>query len=112
VATNANSENARSRVEASSAGKREYGDERRFVKHLARLGWISPRYGLLSLGARLESYEMYISLIFIFRSGRGKLLMWEMGVFLQLVQINARSTKQILYAHPGNQSPSAIRNYK
>jgi hypothetical protein len=29
VATNANSENARSRTEASSAGKHEYGDEGR-----------------------------------------------------------------------------------
>jgi hypothetical protein len=40
---------------------------------LARLGcWISPFYGPFSLGARFETYEPFVSLIFQFFSGRGK----------------------------------------
>jgi hypothetical protein len=36
-------------------------------KYWARLGcWISPCYGLFSLGARFETYEPFISLIFNF----------------------------------------------
>jgi hypothetical protein len=35
--------------------------------------WISPCYGLFSLGARFETYEPLISLIFYSFSGRGKL---------------------------------------
>jgi hypothetical protein len=66
-------------MEVSSARKREYGDERRLVKHWARLGWISPHYGPLSLGARFEAYEMYISLFFVFSSGRGKMLIQGKG---------------------------------
>jgi hypothetical protein len=40
----------------------------------ARLGfWISPFYGPFSLGARFETYEEFISLIFQFSfSGRSK----------------------------------------
>jgi hypothetical protein len=34
--------------------------------------WISPRYGPFSFGARFETYEPFISLIFNFFSGRGK----------------------------------------
>jgi hypothetical protein len=52
---------------ARSAGKREYGDKGRTVKYWARLGcWISSCYGPFSLGARFESYEPFISLIFKF----------------------------------------------
>jgi hypothetical protein len=60
-----NSENARSRIEASSAGKCEYGGKGTGVKYWARLGcWTSPCYGPFSFGARLEVYEMFISLVF------------------------------------------------
>jgi len=61
-------------MEASSAGKREYGGKGRRVKYWARLGcWISPCYGPFSLGARFETYEPFISLILpFFFSGRGK----------------------------------------
>jgi hypothetical protein len=46
VATNANSENARSSMEACSAGKHEYRGKERCVKYWACLGsWISPCYG-------------------------------------------------------------------
>jgi hypothetical protein len=31
--------------------------------------------------------------------------------FVKLLQINARLTKRILYAHPRTQNPTAIRNY-
>jgi hypothetical protein len=58
-------------MEASIAGKREYGGKGRCVKHWARLGcWISSRYGQFSLGARFETYEPFISLIinFFFRA--------------------------------------------
>jgi hypothetical protein len=71
AATNANSENARSRMVASSAGKREYGGKGRSVKYWARLGcWISSCYGLFSLRARLETSEPFISLILHFWGGR------------------------------------------
>jgi hypothetical protein len=52
-------------MEASSVGKREYGDKGRWVKYWARLGcWISPCYGPFSLGADFENYKLFISLIF------------------------------------------------
>jgi hypothetical protein len=35
--------------------------------------WISPFYGLFSLGARFETYEQFISLILKFFSGHGEL---------------------------------------
>jgi hypothetical protein len=58
---------------ASSAGKREYGDKEGWVQYWVRLGcWISPCYGPFSLGARFETCEPFISLIFNFFSGRGK----------------------------------------
>jgi hypothetical protein len=67
VITNGNRENARSRKEASSMGKPEYGDKGRWVKYWALLGcWISPFYGPLSLGAHFETYKQFISLIFQF----------------------------------------------
>jgi len=51
--TNSNSENARSRMVVSFAGKRGCGDKGRWVKYWACLGcWISPFYGQFSLGAR------------------------------------------------------------
>jgi hypothetical protein len=54
-------------MEASFAGKREYGGKGRWVKFWARLGcWISSCYGPFSLGARFETYEQFISLIFNF----------------------------------------------
>jgi hypothetical protein len=60
-------------MEASSAGKREYGYKGRSVNYWARLGcWNSPCYGPLSLGARFEAYELFISFIFKHFSGRGK----------------------------------------
>jgi hypothetical protein len=65
VVTNANSEIARSRMEASSAGKREYGGKGRWVKYWAHLGfWISPCCSSLLLDVRFETYEPCISLIF------------------------------------------------
>ena len=72
--TNANSENARSRMVASSAGKRAYGDKRRWVKYWVRMGcWISPCHGPVSLGEGFETYKPFISLVFqFFFSGRGK----------------------------------------
>jgi len=58
MATNLNSENARRRMVASSAGKRGYRDKGRWVKCWVHLGcWISPCYGPFSLGARFETYE-------------------------------------------------------
>jgi hypothetical protein len=57
----------------NEVGKRENGDKGRRVEYWARLGyWISPRYGPFSLGARFETYEPFISLIFQFVSDRGK----------------------------------------
>jgi hypothetical protein len=57
---------------ARSAGKREYGGKGKRVKYWAHLGcWISPCYGPFSLGARFETCEQFISLIFNFFSGRG-----------------------------------------
>jgi hypothetical protein len=54
-------------MEASSAGKREYGGKEREVKYWARLGcWISPYYGPFSLGGRFEIYESFISSILNF----------------------------------------------
>jgi hypothetical protein len=65
-------------MEASSAGKCEYGGKRRRVKYWACLGcWISPSYGPSSLGMRFETYEPFISLIFQFFLGRSKLRMNE-----------------------------------
>jgi hypothetical protein len=62
-------------MEASSAGKREHGGKGRSVKYWARLGcWISPCYDS-SLGARFDTYEQFMPLIFnfsIFFSDRGK----------------------------------------
>jgi hypothetical protein len=64
VETNANGENARSRMEASSVGKREYRGKGRWVKYWAYLGcWISPCYDPFSAGVRFETYEPFISLI-------------------------------------------------
>jgi hypothetical protein len=57
-------------MEASSAGKREYGDKEIWVNYWARIGcWISPGYGPFSLGGRFETYEKFISLIFPFSFG-------------------------------------------
>jgi hypothetical protein len=53
-------------MEASSAGKREYG----LVKYWARLGcWISPCYDPLSNGGHFETYELFIYLTFQFLRG-------------------------------------------
>jgi hypothetical protein len=44
--------------------------QRKISQALARLGcWISPRYGPFSLGARFETYEPFIYLIFQFFGG-------------------------------------------
>ena len=75
AATNWISKNARSRMLASLRGSVGTGDKGRWVKYWARLGcWISPCYGLFSLGARFETNELFISLIFqnFFFSGRGQ----------------------------------------
>jgi hypothetical protein len=73
AATNANSENVRSRMEATSAGKRGYGDKGQRVRYWSRLGcWISPVYDPFSLGGRFETYEPIISLIFQFFFSCGK----------------------------------------
>jgi hypothetical protein len=54
-------------MEAISVGQREYGGKRRCVKYWIHLGcWISPSYGLFSLGGRFETYETFISLMFDF----------------------------------------------
>jgi hypothetical protein len=67
AATNANSENARSRMEASSVGKCEYGGKGRRVKYWARLDcWISLCYSPFLLGTCFETYEPFISLILNF----------------------------------------------
>jgi hypothetical protein len=57
-------------MEASSAGKREYGGKGRWFKYWARLGCrISSCYGLFPLGGRFETYKPFISLIFqLFRA--------------------------------------------
>jgi hypothetical protein len=57
-------------MEASSAGMREYEDKGRWVKYWTHLScWISPCYGPLSLGARFETYEPFVSLFsFFFRA--------------------------------------------
>jgi hypothetical protein len=60
-------------MEASSAGKREYGVKGRCVKYEACLGcWVSPYYGPFSLEVRFETSELFLSLIFNFFSGRSK----------------------------------------
>jgi hypothetical protein len=60
-------------MEASSAGKSKYGGKGRWVKYWARLGcWISPCYGPFSFGARFETFEPFIYLIFKIFSGRCK----------------------------------------
>jgi hypothetical protein len=57
-------------MEASSAGKRQYGDKGRWVKYWAHLGrWISPCYSLFSLAGCFEIYEPFFSLIFQFLFG-------------------------------------------
>jgi hypothetical protein len=57
-------------MEASSAGKHQYGGKGRSVKYWAHLGcWISPCYGPFSLGGRFEAYKLFISLIFKFFGG-------------------------------------------
>jgi hypothetical protein len=68
-------------MEASYAGKREYGGKGRWVKYWACLGcWISPRYGPSSLGARFETYKPFISLIFnFFFSPRWTADNWKCG---------------------------------
>jgi hypothetical protein len=67
AATSSNSENARSRMVASLRGSVGKG---RWVKYWPRLGcWISPCFGPFSLGARCETYEPFISLIFQFFFG-------------------------------------------
>ena len=67
AATNSSSENARNKMDCKCAGKRGYGDKGRWVKYWARLGcWISPCSVSFSRGARFETYEPYISLIFQF----------------------------------------------
>jgi hypothetical protein len=54
-------------MKAISAGKHEYVGKGRRVKYCARLGcWISPCYCLFSLGGRFETYEPFISFIFLF----------------------------------------------
>jgi hypothetical protein len=54
-------------MEASSAGKCGYGNKGRWVKYWVCLGcWISPCYGPFLLGGRFETYELVISLIYIF----------------------------------------------
>jgi hypothetical protein len=54
-------------MEASSVGKCGYGSKGRWVKYWARLGcWISPCYSPFSIGARFETYEPFIYLIFNF----------------------------------------------
>ena len=73
AATTLNSENARSRIGCRFAGKCGYGDTGRRVKYWACLGcWISPCYGPFPLGARFETYEPFIYLIFQILSGCGK----------------------------------------
>jgi hypothetical protein len=48
------------------------GQRKMNQKYWARLGcWISPYYSPLSLGARFETYEPFISFVFKFFSGRG-----------------------------------------
>jgi len=55
-------------------GKRGYGDKGRWVKQWVRLGcWISACYGPFLLGARFETYELFISLIFRAAVNCGKL---------------------------------------
>jgi hypothetical protein len=57
------------------AGKHGYGDKGRLVQYWARLGcWFSPYeyYGPISLGARFETSELFISLIFEIFSGSNK----------------------------------------
>jgi hypothetical protein len=57
-------------MEASPVWKHEYRGKGRCVKYWAHLGcWISPCYGLYSLGVRFEPYEAFISLIFKFFDG-------------------------------------------
>jgi hypothetical protein len=61
MATDANSENARSRMEASFAWKREYGSKGRGVKYWAHLGcWISPCFSPFLLGRHFETYKPFI----------------------------------------------------
>jgi hypothetical protein len=65
MATNANSENARSRMEASSAGKHWYGAKEDESKYWVRLACcVSPSYGLFLLGVHFETYGPFISFIF------------------------------------------------
>jgi len=65
MATNSNSENARSTMVASVRGSVGTGTKGRWIKYWAHLGcWISPFYGPFSLDVHFETYEPFISLIF------------------------------------------------
>jgi hypothetical protein len=54
-------------MEANSAGKREYGGQRKMSQLLDAFGLLdSPYYGPFSLGARFETYEPFTSSILNF----------------------------------------------
>jgi hypothetical protein len=65
AAINLNNMNARSTMEAISAGKHGYGDKGRRAKYWASLGcWISPCYGSFMLGTCFETDKPFIFLTF------------------------------------------------
>jgi hypothetical protein len=64
MATNAKSENAKSRMVASSVEKHECGGQRKMSQVLGAFGLlISSCYGPFLLGVCFETYEPFISLI-------------------------------------------------
>jgi hypothetical protein len=83
-------------MEASSAEKCGYRDNRRCVKYWAHLGcWISPCYGPYSLGGCCKTYKLFI-LFSNFFSGHGKLqimnqqILWHTCAQLQEVPDSSR----------------------
>jgi hypothetical protein len=67
--------------------------------------WISPYYGLFSLGWHFETYELFMSLIFQFLGGHGEMWVTETtdtesadtGALLYLTQQTVQSMANIMY---------------
>jgi hypothetical protein len=107
MATNVNSENARSRMEASSMGKCEYGGKGRRVRYWVHLGcWISLYYSPFLLGVRFETYELSISFKFKIFSGCGK--PWTTVT----MDTESVDTGAHLYTECGNISMYVFKHYK
>ena len=117
AATNSNSEKARSRMVASLRGSVVRG-QRKMIKYCAHLGcWISPCYGPFSLGARFETYEPFISLIFQIVSGRDKQLRLNPRIrrfaciWKQPYQIKIAFLTKLMQIKAGNACYHSVQNF-